>query len=117
MDIRAMKNMVVLKDLPSNIVEEAFIVLKKNVKIHKEELIENNKKSKNVSKPPSNQEDFVIKEAELVLQEYIDKVEVKNPIKSQKYIKDMNKKYKRLKALTIFLGVFSILSAILNLIR
>jgi len=32
MDIQNMKNMVVLKNLPSNLVEEAFVVLKDNVK-------------------------------------------------------------------------------------
>lgn len=117
MDIRAMKNMVVLKDLPSNVIEEAFVILKKNVKIHKEEILENNKKSKIGAKISNSKDDFVIKEAELVLQEYIDKVEVKNPIKSQKQVKDMNKKYKRLKALTMFLGMFSIISTILNLIK
>ena len=30
-----MKNMIVLKDLPSNLIEEAFVVLKENKKIHK----------------------------------------------------------------------------------
>lgn len=116
MDVKAMKNMVVLKDLPSNVVEEAFVVLKKNVKIHKTEVLENNKKNKGVTKA-SNSNDFVIKEAELVLQEYIDKIEIKNPIKLKKYEKDISKKYKRLKALTIFLGMFSAILSILNFIK
>ena len=40
-----MRNIVVLKDLPSNIVEEAIIVLKENQKLKKVELVdaENNK--------------------------------------------------------------------------
>ena len=38
-----MKNMVILKNLPSNMVEEAFVVFKNNVKIHKTEKIENQK--------------------------------------------------------------------------
>ena len=33
MDIGQMKNMVVLKNLPSNIVEEAIVVLKPNKKV------------------------------------------------------------------------------------
>ena len=116
MDVKAMKNMVVLKNLPSNVVEEAFVVLKKNVKIHKAEVLENNKKNKMVSKA-HNENDFVIKEAELILQEYIDKVEVRDPIKSQKYVTEINKKYKRLRALTIFLGLFSVILSILNFIK
>ena len=43
-----MKNMVVLKDLPSNIVEEAIIILKPNVKIKSLDIADNkNNKSKN----------------------------------------------------------------------
>ena len=34
MSIESMKNMVVLRNLPSNIVEEAIVILKPNVKIH-----------------------------------------------------------------------------------
>ena len=38
MDIKSMKNIIVLKDLPSNVVEEAFVILKDNVKIHNKEI-------------------------------------------------------------------------------
>ena len=40
MEPNAMKNMVILKNLPSNIVEEAYIVLKDHAKIHQEQKIE-----------------------------------------------------------------------------
>ena len=40
MESEKMKNMIILKDLQSNIVEEAFVVLKNNVKIHKKEKID-----------------------------------------------------------------------------
>ena len=41
MDINRMRNIVILKDLPSNIVDEAFIVLKKNQKIKRFEYADN----------------------------------------------------------------------------
>ena len=41
-----MKNMIVLKDLPSNLIEEAFVVLKENKKIHKYQTVENKEKGK-----------------------------------------------------------------------
>ena len=44
MDTSSLKNIVVLKDLPSNIVEEAIVVLKENRKIQKLELIDKSKK-------------------------------------------------------------------------
>ena len=43
MDTKAMKNTIILRDLPSNMVEEAFIVFKDNVKIHKLQKVEKNK--------------------------------------------------------------------------
>ena len=39
-----MKNMIVLKDLPSNMVKEAFVVFNDNVKIHKIQKAEKNRK-------------------------------------------------------------------------
>lgn len=41
MNIKAMKNIIVLKDLPSNIAEEAIVILKSNSKIKNKEIIEN----------------------------------------------------------------------------
>ena len=73
-----MKNMIVLKDLPSNLIEEAFVVLKENKKIHKYQMIENkedNKKSKEVK----NNKEYIIKEAEMLLKSYTEEIEKKTP--------------------------------------
>lgn len=40
-----MKNMIVLKNLPSNLVEEAIIILKENNKIHKYQTISSNEEN------------------------------------------------------------------------
>ena len=116
MDVNNMKNMVILKNLPSNMIEEAFVILKKDVKIHKLEVMENNKKTKTNIKG-KNPDDIVIKEAELILQDYIDKIETNNSNKVKKNLKDISKKYERLKMLTIFLGMFSIISSVLILLK
>ena len=46
MGIENMKNMVVLKNLPSNIVDEAIVILKPNVKLKSLDLAENKKERK-----------------------------------------------------------------------
>ena len=69
-----MKNMVVLKNLPSNIVEEAFVVLKANKKIKNLERVDGSKK--NLSKDSSKKEsDYMLKEAEMIVSNYISKIE------------------------------------------
>ena len=64
MQLNKLNNIIFLKDVQSNIIEEAFIVLKDGVKIHH---IKNEKeKSKD-----SNMN--ILKEAELIINEKIDK--------------------------------------------
>lgn len=114
MDSKQMKNMIVLKDIPSNMVEEAFIVFKSNVKIHKTEKIDNNKL---VSKEESKKEkDYMIKEAEMIVKNYVSEIE-KRENELAKGNNNIDEKYKRLKYLTIFLGMFSVLSLVNILLR
>ena len=54
MESSKMKNMVILRNLPSNLVEEAIVILKSSKKVRKLEKIENSKKI--------NQEEQVRKE-------------------------------------------------------
>lgn len=114
MDEKTMKNMIILRDLPSNMVEEAFIVFKDNVKIHKKQKIDKNKASDKEEKVKSKE--YMIKEAEMIVQDYISKIEKKD-YEIGNSNKKINEKYKRLKALTIFLGMFSALSLFLILFK
>lgn len=114
MDIQNMKNMVVLKNLPSNLIEEAFVVLKDNVKVHKEELVGNKKEDDKANNTKSK--DYVIKEAEMIVSEYISKIERKEFKVSKEKIK-LEEKCKRLKYLNIFFAMFSGLSIMLMLLR
>lgn len=94
-----LKNIVVLKNLPSNLIEEAFVVVKPNIKIEKAE-DENYKK-----------DNYVVKEAESVITNYLKKLDNS---KEKKYIKKMENKYKKLKALTIWFAMVAILGGIIN---
>ncbi len=95
MEESKMKNIIVLKNLPSNLVDEAILVLKKN-NIKLPEHIE--KKNENIAK--GNSRDYILKEAENVVSSYLSDIE-KN--KKENIIKNtkIEKKYKRLKFVTI----------------
>ena len=62
METSNMKNMVVLKNLPSNLVEEAIVILKSSKKAKKLEKIQ---KNHNVPKgqDKKREKDYVLKEA------------------------------------------------------
>ena len=92
MNIIGMKNMIVLKNLPSNLIEEAFVVLKENKNIHKYEIenVKRTKKEDNKQEKNDKQDkEYIVKEAEMLLKEYADNLEKKTP-----NIKKLEKKYK-----------------------
>ena len=74
MNVSNMKNMVVLKNLPSNIIEEAIVVLKTNTRVKKLEKIENYKTS-DANNEKKNDNQYVLKEAEMLVSDYINKIE------------------------------------------
>lgn len=95
MEASKMKNMVVLKNLPSNLVEEAIVILKSGKKVKKLEKIEKNKRTENNNTTERMNQDYVLKEAEMLVANYITSLE-KQENKTIK-ITNTNKKYKRLK--------------------
>ena len=109
MDINNIRNIVILKDLPSNIVDEAIVVLKNNELIKNKQLIENgqNKKLKNKNK------DYIVKEAENVIVNYISNIEKQ---KNKKSLEELENKYKQLKLISMMLAGLIVLSGILNII-
>ena len=90
-----LKNMVVLKNLPSNIVEEAIVILKTNKKVKKLEKIE---KSKIVEETAckKREKDYILKEAEMLVSNYISSLEGKKQERKMNN-KKMEQKYKRVK--------------------
>ena len=90
MEISNLKNMVILKNLPSNIVEEAIVVLKENQKIKKKEYIDNGKKG---SKIQRDDREYIVNEARLIISDCINNLEKNN----NKIDNKIEKKYKRCK--------------------
>ncbi len=122
MDTSSLKNIVVLKDLPSNIVEEAIVVLKENQKIQKLELIDKSKKqskerdqAKNIEEQEQKSKDYIIKEAQMLISDYISKIENKNKMENQS-IQTLKKKCKKLKTVNHILVAGLILIAIIQFI-
>ena len=101
MEKSQMKSMVVLKNLPSNLIEEAIVVLKPNKYAKKMEYID---KKDNLQKKDKNTQNnnYIIREAENVISNYINIVENKN-----KKVKDsdINKKYKKLKFYSLIVTI------------
>lgn len=104
-----MKNMVVLKNLPSNIVEEAYVVLKTNKNFK-----HNLQKQENVDERLSA--DYVVKEAEMVISNYLSNIEDKKTIKNSKEVEKIKKKYKKLKNTSMILAGILVLNIIINFI-
>ncbi len=115
METSNMKNMVVLKNLPSNLVEEAIIVLKSSKKVKKLEKIE---KKSNVEKNDTNKKgkDYVLKEAEMLVSSYISKLENNHEEKQCKMIKN-NRKYVRLKNYAYLASIIIVIQAMLLIIK
>ena len=95
------KNMIILKDLPSNIVKEAYVVFKSNKMIRKfQKINKNNEKKK--EEEESNR--YAVKEAEMLVLDYIEKVETseKEVIINSKINKKL-KKYAYITSIIIFI--------------
>ena len=141
MNNQGLKNIVVLRDLPSNLIEEAIIVLKENKKIHKYQIsnLENKNKINNKNKidKTKNKKDnknnvnqkhdvknlggyidnkeYIIKEAEMVLEEYTEKLEQKS-VHWKSNAKKLEKRYKISIKLNFILTFISVIVIILSLI-
>ncbi len=113
MEAGPMKNIVVLKNLPSNIVEEAIVVLKPNLKIKQTEFID--KSTGKMKESKSNQtKDYIVREAEMLVSDYISTLD-KQKGRNGKEVKKMQEKYKRLKMITLILSGIILFNVILRL--
>ena len=97
-----MKNTVVLKNIKSNLVEEAIIIFKGNVKIKEKQLIKGN----NSEEIFSSEDKIPLKEAENVISDYIEEYE------KEKTRNILRSKMNILKAINISL-VFLLIVAII----
>lgn len=113
METSKQKNMVVLKNLPSNLIEEAYVVLKSTKKAKKLQKIEKDKKE--ISIEDRKKEGYVIREAEMLVSDYIEKVEEQD----EKIIFNIkkNKDYKRLKKYAYISSLVIVLQILLLIIK
>lgn len=110
MEASKLKNMVVLKNLPSNIIDEAIIVLKGNQKAKKLQKIEKNKNQIDIENEKKDKE-YILKEAEMIVNNYISKIE--NNEKKNIFNKEAKTKYNKLKKYAIAITIMSVLQAII----
>ena len=133
MNMSDMKNMIVLKNLPSNLIEEAIIVLKENKKIHKYQMIdiknENNEKdvkdvkrekaieenAKDIKKECNQDSSYIVKEAEMLVKSYTENLEKKSP-KWKNNMKKLEKRYKLSLKINFLLMFTTILGLVFSLI-
>ena len=104
------KNMVILKDLPSNIVKEAYVVFKSSKMIKKFQKINKNNEKK--QRKDYGDDQYAIKEAEMLVLEYIEKVE-----KSEKEVILNSKINKNLKKYAYITSIIMFIQFILLLIK
>lgn len=113
MNTENMKNIVVLKDIKSNIVEEAFVILKHNKKAKKFEYIEKNnedKKNKDIIKNPK---EYILKEAEMIVNNYIADLEKS---KNYKKLNKLEMKCKKFKFATIILTGIIVIKLLIEIL-
>ena len=117
MNQSTLKNMVVLKNLPSNIVEEAIVILKSNNKIKQNEKIEKNGNNKNENNAEETKEnDYILKEAEMLVSGYITRLEQRKKEKNE-IQKAINKKCKKLKKTIFAISIMLFIETILLIIK
>ena len=96
-----LKNIVVLNNLPSNIIDEAIIVLKSRKFVKKLEMVDKGSLTNYMKVKESD--DYIIKEAENVISCYMSKIEKKNnPNYGEKNIET---KYKKIKTYSILISI------------
>ncbi len=109
METSKMKNMVVLKNLPSNMIEEAIVIFKENSKIKAKGVIN---KSNQLSQVQGKSKDIIFKEAEMLVNDYVKRVESSKNRKI--FDKKINDKF--LKKYSVVITILFIISLTINFI-
>ena len=109
------KDTIVLKNLPSNIIDEAIIVLKQDKKAWELKKIESSKENRLEERKKPVKKDYVVKEAEMIVADYMKGIN--NKKKQKEEIKNKNIKYNRLKKYAYISTAIMFLQLIANLIK
>lgn len=116
------KNIIVLKNLPSNIVDEAIIVIKNKKAIRELKNVKKDLSLKTLDvgdidklkKVSSKGKEYIVKEAEDVVNNYIEKLLDKD---SEYKINKIEKRYNTLKYLCYLLSFVSLISTLICVIK
>lgn len=100
-----LKNIIVLKGMASNVVQEAIVILKPNIEFEKCNSVYKNKENTMFNTKKKS----VVSEAEYVINNYIKEIETTN---SKRKAKRLEKRYKASKILNVILFVSFIISII-----
>lgn len=114
MNASHMKNIIVLKDLPSNLIDEAIVILKNGSKVKNKELVEKGHKNNFQEKVDTSYE-VAIKEAEFLVDNYIKKLE--KPSENTGNLRKMRIQYKKLQICTLLLGITTIIGIIIGILK
>ncbi len=112
MNINRMKNIIVLKDLPSNIVDEAIVILKDKQKV---KIAEKNVDNNSFLASSDGNSEVVINEAETLVNDYIKKLEKQNVYKKNR--REIDIKSKKFQILSILFGITSIISVTISILK
>lgn len=107
MQNKKLKNTIVLKGMASNIVEEAIVILRPHVKLKQKEYVDKS----NCIESSSFTNNYIVKEAENVILNYIAKIENRKNI-DKSYKKLM--KYRYLQISNIILIVITIITILIK---
>lgn len=106
MKISQMKNIIVLKDLPSNLVEEAIVILKKGSKVKNKEMADRSHKGGFEENSDGNYE-IAIKEAEYIVGDYMKKLERSE--ESTSSLRKIRIGYKKMQICSVLLGIIALI--------
>ena len=114
MNASRMRNIIVLKDLPSNLVDEAIVILKNGETLKRQEIIEN-VNNKEFGEHSDNNSEVAIKEAEFLVSDYIKKLE--KPNEQTPSIRKLRLQYKKLQVFSLFLCLTTIVGIIISIFK
>ena len=107
MQNKKLKNTIVLKGMASNVVEEAIVILKPNIKLKQKQYIDKN----NYIEKNNTTNNYIVKEAENVILDYIEKIEKRSVV--EKNMKKL-KKYRYLQFSNIVLILVTIIAILIK---
>ena len=113
------KSVIVLKNLPSNFIDEAIVVVKDKKKIKNPEYktmqgrMDESEIGK-IEKIKKENRGYVIKEAELIISNYLEKIEKTKELKD---IDKVKKRYKKLSILNYALAMTTFMSIIIAFVK